>query len=80
MSDMKDIQGQRDYRQINIKKVDFESKSIFGSLFMPPNLFWLILSLVGGFMMVMVGLFFLDPLKKIVTEYKAKVEKQEAVV
>lgn len=56
--------------QINIKKVDFESKSILGSLFMPPNLFWLILSLVGGFMMVMVGLFFLDPLKKIVPALK----------
>lgn len=56
--------------QIDIKKVDFESRSILGSLFMPPNLFWLILSLVGGFMMVMVGLFFLDPLKKIVPALK----------
>lgn len=56
--------------QINIKKVDFESKSIFGSLFMPPNLFWLILSLVGGFMMVMAGLFLMDPMKKVIPALK----------
>ncbi len=56
--------------QITIKEVDFESRFTFSSLFMPPNLFWLILSLVGGFMMVMVGMFFLDPLKKIVPALK----------
>jgi flagellar motor switch protein FliG len=56
--------------QINIKKVDFESKSVLGSLFMPPNLFWLILTLVGGFMMVMAGIFLMDPLKKIIPSLK----------
>lgn len=56
--------------QINIKKVDFESKSVLGSLFMPPNVFWLILTLVGGFMMVMTGIFLMDPLKKIIPALK----------
>jgi flagellar motor switch protein FliG len=56
--------------QINIKKVDFESKSVLGSLFMPPNIFWLILTLVGGFMMVMAGIFLMDPLKKIIPALK----------
>jgi hypothetical protein len=57
--------------QINVKKVDFESRkfNIF-SLFMPPNIFFLILAVVGGFMLVMVGLFFMDPLKKIVPALK----------
>ena len=56
--------------QINVKKVDFESKGFFGSLFALPNLFWFILTLVGGFMLVMVGMFFMDPLKKIVPALK----------
>jgi len=55
---------------INVKKVDFESKGFFRSLFALPNLFWLILTLVGGFMLVMVGLFFMDPLKKVVPALK----------
>ena len=56
--------------QINIKKVDFESKSVLGSVFMPPNIFWLILTLVGGFMMVMAGIFLMDPLKKVIPALK----------
>ena len=55
---------------INVKKVDFESKGFFNSLFALPNLFWLILTLVGGFMLVTVGLFFMDPLKKVVPALK----------
>lgn len=55
---------------INVKKVDFESKGFFSSLFALPNLFWLILTLVGGFMLVTVGLFFMDPLKKVVPALK----------
>jgi flagellar motor switch protein FliG len=56
--------------QINVKKVDFESKGFFRTLFALPNFLWLILTLVGGFMMVMIGLFFLDPLKKVVPALK----------
>jgi flagellar motor switch protein FliG len=56
--------------QINVKKVDFESKGFFRTLFALPNFLWLILTLVGGFMMVMVGLFLMDPLKKIVPALK----------
>ncbi len=55
---------------INVKKVDFESKGFFKSLFALPNLFWLILTLVGGFMLVTVGMFFMDPLKKVVPALK----------
>jgi flagellar motor switch protein FliG len=55
---------------INVKKVDFESKGFFRSLFALPNLFWLILTLVGGFMLVTVGMFFMDPLKKVVPALK----------
>jgi flagellar motor switch protein FliG len=55
---------------INVKKVDFESKGFFSSLFALPNLFWLILTLVGGFMLVTVGMFFMDPLKKVVPALK----------
>jgi len=55
---------------INVKKVDFESKGFFRTLFALPNLFWLILTLVGGFMLVTVGMFFMDPLKKIVPALK----------
>jgi flagellar motor switch protein FliG len=56
--------------QINVKKVDFESKGFLRSLFALPNLLWLILTLVGGFMMVMIGMFFMDPLKKVVPALK----------
>ncbi len=57
--------------QINIKKVDFESKGFYwSSLFFPPNLFWLVLTLIGGFMLVAVGMFFMDPLKKIAPALK----------
>jgi len=55
---------------IDVKKVDFEGKGFFSSLFAPPNLFWLILSLLGGFMLLTTGLFFLDPLKKVVPALK----------
>jgi len=55
---------------INVKKVDFESKGFFGTLFALPNFFWFILTLVGGFMLVMVGMFFMDPLRKIVPALK----------
>ena len=61
-------QGRGD--QINIKKVDFESKGFFRSLFAMPNFLLLILTLVGGFMLVTVGMFFLDPLKKVVPALK----------
>ncbi len=57
--------------QINIKKVDFESKGFYwSSLFFPPNLFWLLLTIIGGFMLVAVGMFFMDPLKKIAPALK----------
>jgi flagellar motor switch protein FliG len=56
--------------QINVKKVDFESKGLFRTLFALPNFFWLILTLVGGFMLLMVGMFFMDPLKKIIPALK----------
>jgi hypothetical protein len=56
--------------QIDVKKVDFEGKGFFSSLIAPPNLFWLILSLLGGFMLLTTGLFFLDPLKKVVPALK----------
>ncbi len=56
--------------QINVKKVDFESKGFFGTLFALPNFFWFILTVVGGFMLVTVGMFFMDPLKKIVPALK----------
>jgi hypothetical protein len=56
--------------QINVKKVDFESKGFFRTLFALPNFLWLILTVVGGFMMVMVGLFLMDPLKKVVPALK----------
>jgi hypothetical protein len=55
---------------IDVKKVDFEGKGFFSSLLAPPNLFWLILSLLGGFMLLTTGLFFLDPLKKVVPALK----------
>lgn len=61
-------QGRGD--QINIKKVDFESKGFFRTLFAMPNFLLLILTLVGGFMLVTVGMFFLDPLKKVVPALK----------
>lgn len=51
---------------INIKRVDFESKGFsWSSLFLPPNIFLLILSLLGGFMLYTVGMFFLAPAKTI---------------
>jgi len=56
--------------QINVKKVDFESKGFFRTLFALPNFLWLILTIVGGFMMVMVGLFLMDPLKKVIPALK----------
>jgi flagellar motor switch protein FliG len=56
--------------QINIKKVDFESKGFFRELFAMPNFLWLILTLVGGFMLVTVGMFFMDPLKKVIPALK----------
>ena len=56
--------------QINVKKVDFESKGFFRTLFALPNFLWLILTLVGGFMMVMIGMFLMDPLKKVVPALK----------
>ena len=56
--------------QINVKKVDFESKGFLRTLFAMPNFLWLILTLVGGFMMVAAGMFFLDPLKKVVPALK----------
>lgn len=56
--------------QINVKKVDFESKGFFRALFAFPNFLWLILTIVGGFMLVTVGMFFMDPLKKIVPALK----------
>ncbi len=56
--------------QINLKKVDFESKGFFRALFAMPNFFWFILTIVGGFALVTVGMFFLDPLKKIVPALK----------
>jgi flagellar motor switch protein FliG len=61
-------QGRGD--QINIKKVDFESKGFFRTLFAMPNFLLLILTIVGGFMLVTVGMFFLDPLKKVVPALK----------
>jgi hypothetical protein len=52
--------------QINVKKVDVVAKRFYwSSLFFPPNLFWLILSLSGAFLLGTVGMFFMDPLKKI---------------
>ncbi|MDH4162665.1 MAG: hypothetical protein OEW15_08240 [Nitrospirota bacterium] len=56
--------------QINVKKVDFESKGFFRTLFAFPNFLWLILTIVGGFMLVTVGMFFMDPLKKVVPALK----------
>jgi hypothetical protein len=56
--------------QINVKKVDFESKGFFRTLFALPNFLWLILTIVGGFMMVMAGLFLMDPLKKVIPALK----------
>ena len=51
---------------INIKRVDFESKGFsWSSLFLPPNIFLLILSILGGFMLYTVGMFFLAPAKTI---------------
>jgi hypothetical protein len=55
---------------ITIKKVDFESKGFFSTLFAVPNVFWLILTIVGGFVLVAAGLFFLDPLKNVVPALK----------
>jgi flagellar motor switch protein FliG len=56
--------------QINIKKVDFESKGFFRTAFAMPNILWIILTIVGGFMLVAVGMFFMDPLKKVVPALK----------
>ena len=56
--------------QINVKKVDFESKGFFRTLFAFPNFLLIILTGVGGFMLVTVGMFFMDPLKKIVPALK----------
>ncbi len=56
--------------QINIKKVDFESKGFFSALLALPNLFWLVLTIIGGFTLVMLGLFLMDPLKKIIPALK----------
>lgn len=56
--------------QINVKKVDFESKGFFGTLFAFPNFLWFILTIVGGFMLVTLGIFFMDPLKKVVPALK----------
>lgn len=61
-------QGRGD--QINVKRVDFEAKGFLSSIFSIPNFYWLILTAVGGFMMTMLGLFFMDPLKKIVPSLK----------
>ena len=53
--------------QINIKRVGFESKRIaWSSFFMPPNVFWLILTLVGGFALYSIGMFFTEPLRKVI--------------
>ena len=56
--------------QIDIKKVDFESKGLFRTLFALPNLLWLVLTIVGGFALVAVGMFFMDPLKRVVPALK----------
>ena len=56
---------------IDVKKVDFESKGFFRTLFAMPNFLLLILTVVGGFTMVTVGMFFMDPLKKIVPALEA---------
>ncbi len=56
--------------QINVKKVDFESKGFFRTFFAYPNILWLILTIVGGFMMVSTGIFLMDPLKKIIPALK----------
>ncbi len=56
--------------QIDIKKVDFESKGFFRTLFAFPNFLWLVLTIVGGFALVAVGMFFMDPLKKVVPALK----------
>jgi flagellar motor switch protein FliG len=56
--------------QITIKKVDFESKGFFRTFFAMPNFLLLILTLVGGFMLTTVGMFFLDPLKKVAPALK----------
>lgn len=56
--------------EIIVKEVDFESKGFFHTLFALPNFLFLILTLVGGFMMMTVGMFFLDPFKKAVATIK----------
>ncbi len=56
--------------QITVKKVDFESKGFFRTLFALPNLLWLVLTIVGGFALVALGMFFMDPLKKVVPALK----------
>lgn len=56
--------------QIDIKRVDFEGKGFFSTLFAFPNILWLILTLVGGFMMVTIGMFFMAPLKKVIPAVK----------
>lgn len=55
---------------IDVKRVDFEAKGFLSAVFSVPNLYWLILTIVGGFMMVMVGLFFRAPLKQVVPALK----------
>ena len=52
--------------QIFVKKVDVVAKRFYwSSLFLPPNLFWFILTITGAFLLGTLGLFFMDPLKKI---------------
>jgi hypothetical protein len=51
--------------EINVKEVDFESRGFFRTIFAFPNFLLLILTLVGGFALVAVGMFFLTPARAI---------------
>jgi hypothetical protein len=51
--------------QINVKEVDFESRGFFRTLFAFPNFLWVILTIVGGFALAAVGMFFLMPARTI---------------
>lgn len=55
---------------ITIKKVDFESKGFFRTIFAFPNFLLLILTIVGGFALIALGTFFMNPLKKAVPALK----------
>ncbi|MGE5894578.1 MAG: FliG C-terminal domain-containing protein [bacterium] len=51
--------------QLDIKRVDIKRKFFWSKYLLPPNLYWLILSVLGGLFLLSAALFMRDPFQKL---------------